>query len=896
MAIPPRACRLARLIAGLLMVSSLTPVVMTPALGQQPADSTARKKISDGNKVGNQDSGASGRPRLTTLDKQPAVRVALSTDVSSCSVSCPSGLVIQSSDARSATKTFSGALRIELRRQPQPDSESLIAPRSRRDAPPAPDAGETVYRAWIASYRDAAHANKLVAELQKKFYEPTSIIFDSAQEEYDVFIGRFRQKRDADGLAARLRRDGYAGARVEIGVLGEDNAKERPPTIDDNAKLAKRQSQSASTVTRTPASGYQPMTRIVVLESGRVVASATGTLTIAAGKSMPREEEPETRPSSSVDEGRINSAASEFLRVGDRDYRGQIQLIQNSRGLINVINIVAIEDYLRGVVPMELSPTTFPALEALKAQAVAARSYALAMNGKHDAEGYDLVDDARAQVYGGATAERDLSNRAVEQTRGIVAVYTDRSGVATPIEALYTANCGGRTEDNEAVFGGEALPYLRGVSCSLDPQHLDAHQITTSRRAEPLVGSDGAPLAKEIALLDVFEFPIPRSVSGSWLRGAIDTEELRRWIERAARLAGQDAPAVSSGSMVRLPQLASLVSAAVYGDSRASRLLPPADVDYLLAGLGGEQIPAEHKADVATLLKEGVLVLPDGMIDLRSPVTRSLALQMLARAFELKPQVLRAAAAALKSDVLQASQNGRVILASSLKADNVRESKYVAVNTTSSSAAKPVDRGSATGEPGRSIAGTPVAEDAWLFRKLGGRSYRVERLILIGGEHLSYHLDQSGRIDFLEADTSVRGAASDQYSSSAQWRERITIDELRRRLARARVNVGQPEKIETLSLSPSQRVTGLSVIGDRSRANLRGRQICNALGLRENLFVVEPELDGQGRPSAFVFTGRGFGHGVGMCQTGAYGLAKEGYAFTAILQKYYTGIKLQRMY
>jgi stage II sporulation protein D len=47
---------------------------------------------------------------------------------------------------------------------------------------------------------------------------------------------------------------------------------------------------------------------------------------------------------------------------------------------------------------------------------------------------------------------------------------------------------------------------------------------------------------------------------------------------------------------------------------------------------------------------------------------------------------------------------------------------------------------------------------------------------------------------------------------------------------------------------------------------------------------------------AFLFTGRGWGHGVGMCQTGAYGLAKEGYSYTAILQKYYTGVKLQKMY
>jgi stage II sporulation protein D len=119
---------------------------------------------------------------------------------------------------------------------------------------------------------------------------------------------------------------------------------------------------------------------------------------------------------------------------------------------------------------------------------------------------------------------------------------------------------------------------------------------------------------------------------------------------------------------------------------------------------------------------------------------------------------------------------------------------------------------------------------------------------------------------------------------------------MERRLARARVNVGKLESIEPVAFSPSHRVTEVEVTGDDGRARLRGRQIIGALGLRENLFVVDAEKDSRGDVIAFVFTGRGWGHGVGLCQTGAFGLAKEGYSYTAILQKYYTGIKLQRMY
>src|SRR5262249_53978161 len=309
MAILSRACRLARLIAGLLLVSSLAPLAMPPALGQQPTDSASRKNVPDGDKSGNKNSGASGRPRLHTLDKQRTVRVALTTDVSSCSVGCPSGLVIQSSDTR-GIKTISGPLRIELRSQP--DSEALNPPRSRRETPAVStyDAGEIVYRIRVASYRDSAHANKLVAELRKKFYEPTSVISDSEESKYDVFIGRFRKKSDADDLAARLRRDGYPDPRVERETLGEDDIKPAAPpsTIDDNSKLAKRQSQSAQSVTARPPSlhsGNHQRMRMVVLESGRVIASTSGELTIAAaGKSM---EERGAKPSSSVDEGNLNS-------------------------------------------------------------------------------------------------------------------------------------------------------------------------------------------------------------------------------------------------------------------------------------------------------------------------------------------------------------------------------------------------------------------------------------------------------------------------------------------------------------------------------------------------------------------------------------------------------------
>ena len=189
-----------------------------------------------------------------------------------------------------------------------------------------------------------------------------------------------------------------------------------------------------------------------------------------------------------------------------------------------------------------------------------------------------------------------------------------------------------------------------------------------------------------------------------------------------------------------------------------------------------------------------------------------------------------------------------------------------------------------------------ISDSAWLFRNLGGESHQVDRLTLIGGERVTYHLNPKGEVDFLEASISDRSASSDRFSSVAQWQERIPVDDLHQRLARARINVGRVEKIEPVAFSSSSRVTEVEVTGDESRARLRRPQIRAALGLKEYLFVVDREIDAQGQVVAFVFTGRGWGHGVGMCQTGAYGLAKEGYSYTAILQRYYTGVKLQKVY
>ncbi len=156
---------------------------------------------------------------------------------------------------------------------------------------------------------------------------------------------------------------------------------------------------------------------------------------------------------------RLESAGG-VVRILGRRYRGALELFVNDRAGLNVVNAASLEDYVRGVVPVELGPDLYPELEATKAQAVAARTYAVRNRGEFDGEGYDICATPLCQVYGGLEAEHPRSDAAVAATRGEVLV---RSG--EPLMALFTASCGGSTELVGNVFPRLAGNGPAGVAC-----------------------------------------------------------------------------------------------------------------------------------------------------------------------------------------------------------------------------------------------------------------------------------------------------------------------------------------------------------------------------------------------------------------------------------------------
>jgi stage II sporulation protein D len=146
----------------------------------------------------------------------------------------------------------------------------------------------------------------------------------------------------------------------------------------------------------------------------------------------------------------------------DRPYRGQIEVGVTGQKL-NVVNVVGLEQYLQGVVAQEM-PSAWPD-EALKAQAVAARSYALAhrLTGKE----FDLYADVRSQVYGGIAGESPRTTAAVQATKGEVLLWEGK-----PIDALFHSTSGGKTLDAVEVFG-KPVPYL----VSVDDPHSDLSPV-----------------------------------------------------------------------------------------------------------------------------------------------------------------------------------------------------------------------------------------------------------------------------------------------------------------------------------------------------------------------------------------------------------------------------------
>jgi stage II sporulation protein D len=792
------------------------------------------------------------------LTTEPTIRVGLATGARAVTISTnAAALSVATGPADDAPAQALATARVR------------VEPRVFAPLPPTPQ--DDLFRVEIAMLESAAVADATVRAVRELTGVEASVTRDATANSWRVRAGTPTTRDEAEDLRARLEEAGYAAVSV-VNTTGENNTSNLVKNNSaSNATTVSKNNAASNTTGAQPAPA--PLPGVLARgssnkgrgDSVRLAASVSlptrGLVVLAAGATPLLDARAPVTFTSSDEQ-------SAPVRFNERPYRGRLEVFTNTRGSLTVVNVISLEDYVRGVVPNELSPGGWPALEALKAQAVAARTYAVSHRGQFAAEGFDLLPTTRSQVYGGAATEHPLTTRAVAETRGIVATYR-----GAPIDALYTSTCGGRTEDAEQIFGA-AVPYLRGQECGETPERAHASfapfTIQSAREPAALRSAEHVQSAREAALLAVHGLRLPPRLTDDWLDDAIADDEARALLALVARLARRPAPAANVDAtrlpvdaarplvdVTRPPAFASALALALDGESRADVLLDAADVAYLLAFRDADDIPAQHRADVAMLLRDGHLtLLPDATLRPRQPMTRARALHAAAHALEARGLFQ------LQRTNARPSANGTLITRPAKGAER-------ALN---------------------------VSPEAFLFRAFGETLYAVRAVSIVGGEPIALHTDASGAVDYLEVRPAPNGAASDRFSPFANWTTTLSTTEVTRRLARSAGRVGAIIDLRVAARGTSRRVTDLEVVGTNATAHVRGGRIRSALGLREQLFVVERRTDEAGRTVSFTFTGRGWGHGVGMCQVGAYGLARVGWPYDKILKHYYSGIELTKVY
>jgi len=517
--------------------------------------------------------------------------------------------------------------------------------------------------------------------------------------------------------------------------------------------------------------------------------------------------------------------SAETIEIAGKPYRTAARLFINNRGQLNVINELNLEDYLAGVVPAEMGPKVFDELEALKAQAVAARTYAARNIGQFANEGYDICPGPACQAYLGFSGEDKLSTQAVNATKGLIITYDGK-----PVDALYTATCGGETSDVATMFPYRNEPYLKRVRC------VELEMTSIAGRADSGILTETQVNARVFAALA----GLP-DTSASW--SARDVEAA---VAAAMRTIGANPPATHPASSRRGDVLRFL---AVEQYGRVLTL--PEDRKYFFAQSADPEQAAYAAA--AFLIKYGLMPAQNiDRVDLNAAMPRE-ELYALLGSWLRKHEALGEVTGKIQA------VNGRTI---ALKA----EGKLTNITLP---------------------PGIPI------FRRLGDRYQEYANLPVMIGDRAFVQRGARGPAAVI-VQANYDGASFDRTSSFANWTRSYTADELVESINK-RQPIEQLVDLKPITIDASQRIAELQVIAEGGRViDLKGLPIRWSLNVPDNLFVIEKTKDPNGA-DRYTFFGKGWGHGVGMCQVGAYGMAFRGWTYDRILKYFYTGVGIEAM-
>ena len=434
----------------------------------------------------------------------------------------------------------------------------------------------------------------------------------------------------------------------------------------------------------------------------------------------------------------------------------------------------------------------------------------------------------------------------MQETRGLVLTLGGQ-----PIHALYTSTCGGHTEDGQLIFPEEKGPYLKGVPCYPE---VEAESRTIAGRSwvDAVILEDGSPVNEEATLLKTLGIVGPEGLQRSYLMAPADPAEVERWSAFAFGLLGKTPvqDGLKEGNL-RMHDLAAYFVRSLGWDEKIRLSLDERDLPYLLAFKDRDEVPKEAQRPYAVLILEGILQpFRDNTLRPHHHPTRGLVLRLLFRILD-----------------------------------------YYGALDTNKATYRGHDGDSILLEVKQDVKALPLKSDAALYRSFRDVSYPAPGLPLVLGDRVVYHAARDGGIDYLKVIANQRGVSDDRYSSAFRWEQRYTRAELEA-LVGKRVNAGRLQDIEPTRRGVSGRVVEMKITGSRGAFYIRGFKIRTALGIRENLFTVDRTRGPDGEVESFIFSGKGWGHGLGLCQVGAYGMALRGKSFEDILHHYYTGVEI----
>ncbi len=749
-------------------------------------------------------------PELYRLPSEPLIRIGLSTNSASASITTgDSSLVAYSPDEPLKMLAV-----------------NRVTVSARAYRPEVID----IFRFEVQDLATEAEARSEADDIREETGETALVSIDPATNKWRVWIGgTFDTIEEAAAFKAAL---------AEKGIDNAIMVSEKKTQVSEDAKLLSQQvskagsSQVRSLIKTTSASGplpdvYSPGLREVIV-NGPTAESKYSSL-------------------KAVSFGSLNERSNP-VRLNGKAYRGRIEVFVNAKGSLTVVNVVPLEEYLLGVVPAELS---LPQLEAQKAQAIAARTYAVANIGGYGKQGFDMVPTVWSQVYKGVSIETAMGTRAVRETAGQIATYQGK-----PIMAYFTSTCGGRTENSENIFDHNE-PYLRGVECSLEAhRHFAPFTIKTVREPARLRDEGNLELVRLMSLLAVNGFSLTtKQITDDWLEEKPTEGEISNWLNQLAGKFGKPFPNITKETGKPI-ELARVLSGFMYDSSSSDILLSDSDLAYQLSFDDASEIPADMRPNMARLMRDGFFTLhPDLTLKPNKPFTRAKMLRLIRQIYEKKKWM-----PALQSGTTKATADGKLVLRS--------------------------------GKTERQIT---VRPDVFLFRQFGGELYQVREAALVGGEEVRFQTDASGQVIYLEISPSDTPTVAENASPFTNWSETLSAGAVQSRLSRYVRGIGTLYDINIKRTGYSRRPVEIEIIGSNGVKTLKGGKIRSAFRLREQLFAINKRYSGS-QVVSYSFTGRGWGHGVGMCQYGAYGMAKMGVKADEIIKHYYTGVEITKAY